>query len=212
MNCICHEHRPQCDCTSAADTARAASPAPSRVATRIRRVGDWMQTFTGRQYWPLDPRADEIDIVDIASALSKLCRYGGHTRRFYSVAEHCVLMARSDECPPGDRLPALMHDASEGYVVDIIRPIKPYLAGYALIESANMLAIAARFDFAWPPSRAIKEMDNRILLDERDQAMARPPADWNIAGPHLGVALQFWSPDEARAQFLTAFYDFGGVA
>lgn len=55
--------------------------------------GDWMQTYTGRRFYPLDPRSDEIDPADIAHALSLLCRYGGHVDRFYSVAEHCVLMS-----------------------------------------------------------------------------------------------------------------------
>ena len=201
MSCNCHGVlRSECDCLTA--TAQASR----------RRRGDWMQTFTGRQYWPLDPRADELDIVDIASALSKLCRYGGHTRAFYSVAEHCVLMARSPECPPALRLAALLHDGSEGYIVDVIRPIKPHLAGYAALENDNQSLIAERFGFEWPMPAIIKDLDNRILLDERDQAMSRPPADWGIAGPHLGVTLQFWTPNEARAQFLTAFYEFGGVA
>jgi hypothetical protein len=199
--CNCVQRLATCDCLTA-----------TAVHSRSKRRGDWMQTFTGRQYWPLDPRADEICIADIASALSKLCRYGGHTQRFYSVAEHCVLMARSRECPPSLRLAALMHDASEGYVVDIIRPIKPHLTGYAAIENDNMALISEVFGFDWPMPAILKEMDSRILLDERDQAMSRPPADWNIAGPHLGVTLQFWSPDEARAQFLSAFVEFGGVA
>ena len=55
--------------------------------------GSWMQTFTGRQFFPLDPHPNDVDPVDIAHALSLICRYGGHTRRFYSVAEHCVLLS-----------------------------------------------------------------------------------------------------------------------
>ncbi|UZE51104.1 phosphohydrolase [Rhodopseudomonas sp. P2A-2r] len=193
----------ECDCLAPA----APSPAPSREAP-AGRAGDWMQTFTGRQYWPLDPRVDEVDITDIAEALSKLCRYGGHTRRFYSVAEHCVLLARSPICPPRYRFAALMHDASEGYVVDVIRPIKPYLGGYAEIEHANMVVIAERYGFAWPMPPIIKEMDARILHDERDQAMAYPPADWNVPGAALDVQLQFWSPTRACDEFLAAFREF----
>lgn len=62
------------------------------MTARVSR-GDWMQTYTGRRFYPLDPRPDEIDPEDIAHALSLLCRYGGHVDRFYSVAEHCVLMS-----------------------------------------------------------------------------------------------------------------------
>lgn len=54
------------------------------------RKGDWIQTVTGRPFWPLDPRAEEMDIRDIAHSLSMQCRFGGHCHRFYSVAEHSV--------------------------------------------------------------------------------------------------------------------------
>jgi len=54
---------------------------------------DWIQTYTGKPFWILEPHADDIDIVDIAHALSMLCRYNGHTKRFYSVAEHCYLLS-----------------------------------------------------------------------------------------------------------------------
>ena len=202
-----------CDLRHAAARDLIAFAAAGGPAT-LPRAGDWMQTRGGRQYWPLDPRACEVDIHDIAHALSKLCRYGGHTTEFYSVAEHSVLVARAQQCPPEYRLAALLHDAAEAYVTDIIRPIKPHLAGYSAIEAANMRAISERF--ALPTSAecidAVKTLDNRILHDERDQAMATPPCDWNLPGFGLGVRLKFWSPREAAREFMTAFKQFGGVA
>ncbi len=62
----------------------------------IERQGDWVQTYTGRAFWPFDPRPEEVDIADIAHALSMQCRYAGHCSHFYSVGEHsvwCALMA-----------------------------------------------------------------------------------------------------------------------
>jgi len=56
----------------------------------LQRNGDWIQTFSGLQFWPLDPRPDEINIEDIAHALSLQCRFGGHCNRFYSVADHSI--------------------------------------------------------------------------------------------------------------------------
>jgi hypothetical protein len=56
----------------------------------VAHTGNWIQTFTGRQYWPLDPREGDVYIEDIAHALSLQCRFTGHCRSFYSVAEHCV--------------------------------------------------------------------------------------------------------------------------
>ena len=170
--------------------------------------GDWMQTVTGRAFYPLDPRPEEIHFEDIAGALSKICRYGGHTLKFYSVAEHCVHMANA--APRELALSALMHDASEAYLSDVIRPIKPFLSNYADIERRLEAAIAERFDLPYPLPAEVKRLDNAILADERDQAMTTPPQDWRLPEKPLGVRLQFWSPDDAEAQFTLAFRRFGG--
>ena len=178
--------------------------------TESERKGDWMQTYTGAQFWPLDPRADEVRFEDIAAALSKLCRYGGQCLRFYSVAEHCVHVA--EHAPASLKLPALMHDSSEAYLCDIIRPIKSHLANYLEIESRLEQVIANRFDLAWPWHPEIKRLDTAILADERDQVMAPPPVPWpQIPGIEpIGVKLQFWTPKQAQYEFTTAFYRYGG--
>lgn len=181
--------------------------APSAQVDAARR-GDWMQTASGRAFYPLDPRPEEIHIEDIAAALSKLCRYGGHTKQFYSVAEHCVLMAHA--APDGMHLAALLHDASEAYLSDVIRPIKRHLSNYEAIEADLERAIARRFCIAWPMPAEVKRMDNAILVDERDQAMAKPPRDWALTESALGVTLQFWSPEKAEYEFLAAFRRYGG--
>lgn len=174
-----------------------------------RRYGDWMQTSSGRQFWPLDPRPEEIHIEDIAHALGMLCRYGGQCLRFYSVAEHCVLMARA--APAEYKLAALLHDASEAYLSDVIRPIKPHLSNYLEIEARLERAIAERFGLTWPMPAEVKRLDTAILADERDQAMAPPPVPWSqTTEPPLGVTLQFWTPKRAREVFMCAFYYYGG--
>jgi hypothetical protein len=105
------------------------------------RKGDWIQTFSGGQFWPLDPIADEIHLIDIAAALGKECRYGGHCLRFYSVAEHSVLMYRAARmlvapAVPGSsigepRARCCFHDASEAYLIDDIRGrLRGCLTGY----------------------------------------------------------------------------------
>lgn len=66
------------------------------------RIGDWMQTASGRMFWPVDPRPEDVEINDIAHALSLTCRYCGHVREFYSVAQHSVLV--SDAAPAENRL------------------------------------------------------------------------------------------------------------
>lgn len=172
------------------------------------RFGDWMQTFTGKQFWPMDPRADEIDIADIAHSLSMQCRYAGHSLRFYSVAEHSTLVAKwiLDNGTRWDALAGLLHDATEAYLVDVPRPVKPFLNGYREAEARMWNAVAQRFwgyEFDLPP--IVHEADNRILCDERAQNMAPSQADWNIPDNPLGITLQFWSPEQAEAGFLRMF-------
>jgi len=84
------------------------------------RIGDWIQTYTGKRFWPLDPRPEDVDILDIAHSLSLLCRFTGHTSSFYSVSQHSILVAQ--EVPKRLRLWALFHDAAEAYIGDIARP------------------------------------------------------------------------------------------
>ncbi len=167
----------------------------------------WIQTFTGRAFFPAQPRAEDVHIEDIAAALARQCRFGGHCQRFYSVAEHCVHI--SDAALPSGRLCGLMHDASEAYLLDIPRPIKPLLAGYRELEDALMTVIAAKYGFAWPPTDEIKQLDAAIITDERQQNMASMDVDgprWGSPHAALGVRLQFWTPEIASFEFLTRFY------
>lgn len=167
------------------------------------RVGDWIQTYRGGQFWPLDPRALEIDVFTIAHALAHLCRFGGHCLRFYSVAEHCVLLSRA--VPPEHALAALLHDAAEAYLVDVPRPIKRMLPTYMAAEHAIEAAIAERFglDAHLPP--IIAEADRRILTDEAAQNMAPPPVPWSTQAEPLGVVLECWPPQRAEVEFLDRF-------
>lgn len=139
------------------------------------RNGDWMQTYTGRQFWPLDPHVDDIDIVDIAHALAQQCRYGGHSRRFYSIAEHSIIVSHFCTTLEAKRA-ALLHDASEAYLVDIPRPVKKYLSNYKELEAALCRAIAQKFDVVYPWPKEVTDIDERILLDERNQLMGGSPA------------------------------------
>ncbi len=84
-------------------------------------------TYTGKVFDLLNPTPDKVCIEDIAHSLAYQCRYTGHTREFYSVAQHCVLMAENPDLP-GDPMAKLMHDAAEAYIGDIARPWKHLLS------------------------------------------------------------------------------------
>ncbi|MBB6299881.1 hypothetical protein [Rhizobium leucaenae] len=170
-----------------------------------RREGDFMQTYRGGKYWPCDPRAEEVFIEDIAHSLSLQCRYAGHAISFYSVAEHSVHIARwlQRKYGPAMALHGLLHDATEAYVVDVPRPLKPFLANYKDIESRNWLAIAARFGLARELPAEVHEADNRIIGDE---LVNMAPMAWHARyNELLGVRIGCWSPAAAETEFLITF-------
>lgn len=164
--------------------------------------GDWMQTYTGRAFYPMAAKVDDIDPLDIGHALSLLCRYGGHVSRYYSVAEHCVLMSRA--VAPENQLWALLHDATEAYLGDMIRPLKLALPAYREAEDRLMAVICDRFGLAHECPPEVKHADRRILRDERDALMAPPPLPWafieNVSA--LGVDVQGWHPTVAEFLYM----------
>jgi hypothetical protein len=194
------------------DTEREHPPAANDSAPVRERFGDWMQTFTGRAVYPLDLRPENIDIRDIAHSLSLQCRYAGHVRRFYSVAEHSVHVARyCRQNGPEAALEGLLHDATEAYLVDVPRPIKPFLKSYKMMEQRAWAAIAGRFGLA--PDlycEAVHDDDNRILHDERAALMAPCEREWSLTGEPLGVAIECWGPERAEREFLALFDELYG--
>lgn len=156
--------------------AARAADAHAFVQGGEGRRGSWMQTFTGRKFWPLDPRADEIALEDIAHGLAMTCRYGGHPKHFYSVAEHAVLV--SLYVPSEFALHGLLHDSAETYIGDMIRPLKhtPEMSEFRRTEERIEVAVAEAFGLAWTPQAhaAVKEIDDRILVDEITELMADP--------------------------------------
>lgn len=112
-----------------------------------------------------DPRNHDFDIKAIAHALSNLCRYTGHSRRFYSVAEHCVIVSRL--VPEKYALEGLLHDASEAYCGDIASPLKALLPTYKKIEEGVQEALAAYYGLTYPFPPEIKEADVLAYVTER---------------------------------------------
>jgi len=182
------------------------TPSLAEMAPAYPRAGGWIQTYGGHQYWPVDPRSDEVHIEDIAHALSQLCRYGGHCRDFYSVAEHSWHV--SHLVRPEVALQGLMHDATEAYCVDVPRPLKRFLSNYAPIEDLNWRAISHKFGLPYDPDPDVKLQDNRILLAEQLALMPGGRADWFPEGHGLttpDTRIQGWGPKMAERRFLERF-------
>lgn len=162
-------------------------------------------TYTGRTIRPLSPDPEDIDIEDIAHSLSNSCRFTGHVREFYSVAQHSVLC--SYIVPPEYRMMALLHDASEAYLSDIARPIKmePEFGDvYRTAETRLEEAIAVKFGLDHPWAPEVKEADNVLLRTEQRDLM---PAVFRHAGEgYLSEEIDPWLPHIAKTAFLDRYY------
>lgn len=155
---------------------------------RLRR-GKWMQSFSGARIFPLDPRPEEIYFDDFCIGLARECRYGNHSRRFYSVSEHSVIVSLYVEklalergwSPYETRHAArqgLVHDLPEAYLGDVPRPLKMMRAmrGYRKLEAKWWGVTCERFNLrSTPESNAlVHEVDDRILIDEIEVLLLNP--------------------------------------
>ncbi|PIE19044.1 MAG: phosphohydrolase [Proteobacteria bacterium] len=165
--------------------------------------GTWIQTFGGRRLEPLSPRAEDLAVEDIAHALSLLCRFNGHCRAFYSVAEHSVRVARI--LPPELALWGLLHDAGEAYLGDIPRPAKRQLPAYVAAEEALMAVVARRFGLAWPMPPAVAEADTRLLATEARDLMGPGVEAWGLTVAPLEATIEPWPARVAEAKYLSTF-------
>lgn len=164
-----------------------------------------------------------VDIRVIAHALSRICRWGGHTRKtpahpfaIFSVAQHSLIVADTGTlgCPPELALIGLLHDAAEAYVGDIKRPLRPRFPEFKQLEHAWALAIGMRFGLGdqlanLPP--VIKERDARALATERRDMMA--PGKWKPEGEPFPYRVDYVAPEYAEEAFLHRFEQLtkGGV-
>ncbi|UNC91664.1 phosphohydrolase [Candidatus Contubernalis alkaliaceticus] len=136
------------------------------------RKGDWIETYTGRKFWPLDPRPEDICIKDIAHGLSHMCRYNGQSKFFFSVAQHslnCAEHAKRMKLPQRYQLLCLLHDAAEAYVSDVAKPLKPYLPQFKNIENNIMTTVYEALNVRPPNSiegNTISKIDTIMLVTE----------------------------------------------
>lgn len=112
----------------------------------------------------LKPRPDQINIYDIARGLSQIARFKGDTRRFYTVARHSFVCSYLVD--PRYALEALLHDAPEAYLGDVISPVKAHLPCYQNLEQVWWEAIAGRYNLPKKLSSAVKKIDGKVFADE----------------------------------------------
>ena len=165
-----------------------------------------VSTRSGRRVALLNPSPSQIAIGDIAHGLAHQCRFNGQTNKFYSVAQHSVLVASI--LPRELRLAGLLHDASEAYLGDIVQPLKDLLPDYQAIEAKFCEVLGTRFNVDLQPNDAIRHADLVVLATERRDLMPMDTADWSsIAGiTTLSRTIKPLAPETAAAQFMDLFF------
>lgn len=128
-----------------------------------------MNSYSGKIFDPMQISAQDICLEDIAHSLAMMCRGSGQLLYFYSVAQHSLncayeAMARGYDLP--SILACLLHDASEGYIADIIRPVKQHLQEYYVIEDMIMSAIFQKYDLLNVKHQLWQDIDNDMLENE----------------------------------------------
>jgi 5'-deoxynucleotidase YfbR-like HD superfamily hydrolase len=191
------------------------------------KLENWIQTYSGKLVSVTNPKPEDIDIIDIAHALSMTCRFGGHSRDFYSVAEHSVRVGiigsnirdrhNITYSQPKENtkhhLALLLHDAAEAYIGDIITPLKNSLGGAAELETKWLLAIEQKFKLETrlsDPDPSIKEADLLALSIEIVNLYDHVDPIWwskfkTPSPSNLAYTVECWSPSLANKKFLATF-------
>lgn len=168
-------------------------------------IPPWMQTHSDIKFDPYNIKPEDISILDIAHSLANTCRWGGHCKEFYSVAQHSIEVMH--RVSPPNKLAALLHDAAETYIGDMPSPIKATLPDYKRLEEIIMTAIADKFEFQLPLNQEIKDADKFACIWEahnllRDTALVE---QWGGKNPEPYRKIKCWSPATAKYSFIHEF-------
>jgi hypothetical protein len=173
----------------------------------------YFRTYTGKLVHIRNPRPDEIDVEDIAHALSQTCRFFGHTDGFYSVAQHSILV--SQRVPAGDALWGLLHDGAEAYLGDLASPLKrePEMEWYRSLEERFLACFAEKFGLSPEMPTSVLRADAMVLATEfRDVTTVHNDESWIAAECgatpiNSGFYILPWAPAVAEDGFLRRFWE-----
>ncbi len=146
----------------------------------------WIQTYTGKKFDLDNLNPDDIDIIDIAHALSNICRFNGHCNTFYSVAQHCIEVSKT--VIPEYKLQALLHDAAEAYIGDLTSPLRRMdcMTGFNRLHNKIRDVIYSKFNInvSFEADAMINAADIYMLLCEKE-VLFDNQLDWGWRLPEL---------------------------
>ena len=166
----------------------------------------YVSTYLGNRFYLSLPHIDDVAIEDIAHGLAYQCRFNGQTREFYSVAQHSVMVMSL--VPEEHRLAALLHDAAEAYLGDMVKPLKNLFPAFSEIEAQVMAIIGQRFGVELAQlHRSIKQADLIALATEKRDLMQHSTEPWTyLAGVEpVSEYIRPMPPELAKKSFLQAF-------
>ena len=172
----------------------------------------YVSTVSGNRFYPFGPRIDHVSIEDIAHGLAYQCRFNGQTREFYSVAQHSLIVASL--VPPHLRLAALLHDAAEAYLGDMVKPLKVLMPEFADLEDRVSALIASAFNVDFSDYEPIKRADLIALATEKRDLMPRSAERWSYLDgiAALPEPIATMSPWQAKQAFLARFAELDALA
>lgn len=191
-------------------------PGPVTVQTRyamacsepslaLPKMTPYISTYRGNRFYPAEPRVEDIDIEDIAHGLAYTCRFNGQTTAFYSVAQHSLIVC--ELVPESLKREALLHDAAEAYLGDLVKPLKALLPEFVAIEHQVMAAIARAFGLGDWIHPDIKRADRIALATEKRDLMPYSVEPWSELQDvePLSQPLRPMSPKLAKQAFLDTY-------
>lgn len=175
-------------------------------------MASYIETYSGKQIDFYDPQPDQIDIKDIALGLSRMPRFSGQTKWFYSVAHHSLNVAHY--LPKKYKLMGLLHDAAEAYIGDMPTPFKRNIPDFAALEQRIWCAICRKLGLNATLPELVKRADQIMLVSERD--ILKPAiTDWGDYEENVRVPLHYshtWTENQVYNKFLELFAELYAAA